>query len=77
MLSMLWWLPLAVVAAAVVPIWRGTRRLVREAAALQASVEALAQLRPLVAEVEAEISGVSGALRHVTSSRGIHDLGRR
>lgn len=58
MLSMLWLFPLAVAAAAVVPIWRATQRLTGEAADLRASIDELARLRPLVADVRAEIIAV-------------------
>jgi hypothetical protein len=71
MLSPLWWLPLAVAAAAAVPIWRGARRLVDEAASLQASIVELAQVRPMVAQVRDEIAAVD------TARRGIRDLGPR
>jgi hypothetical protein len=71
MLSPLWWLPLAVAAAAVYPIWRSSRRLVDEAARLQASIAQLAQARPLVAQVRDEIAAVG------SGTRGIRDLGPR
>jgi hypothetical protein len=89
MLSPLWWLPLAVAAVAVVPIWRGTRRLGVEAAALQASIAGLHDLRPLVAQVKAEIGAVaassaaasSGAASSAAAScvngRAVHHLGPR
>jgi spore maturation protein SpmA len=70
MLSPLWWLPLAVAAAAVVPVWRGARRLAGEAAGLQASIAELQGVRPLVAQVKAEI-----AATHVAAGRAVADLG--
>jgi len=72
MLSMLWWFPLAVAAAAVVPLWQGARRLRAEAAGLRRSIDELSRLRPEVAEVRDEIIAVG-----VTAGRPVHDLGRR
>jgi hypothetical protein len=71
MLSPLWWLPLAVAAAAIIPIWLSTRHLVDEAARLRASVVELAEVRTMVAQVRNEIAAV-GATR-----RSLPDLGPR
>ncbi|MDQ6615151.1 MAG: hypothetical protein M3083_10470 [Actinomycetota bacterium] len=71
MLSPVWWLPLAVAAGAVLPIWRGARRLTEEAAALQVAVAELGAVRPLVAQVRAEIAAVDANRRHS------HDQGPR
>jgi hypothetical protein len=72
MLSMLWWFPLAMAAAAVIPLWRGTRRLLAEAGDLRLSIDELAGLRPAVAQVQAEIVAVAAA-----AGRPLHDLGPR
>jgi hypothetical protein len=72
MLSMLWLFPLVVAAAAVVPIWRATQRLGGEAAELRVSIAELARLRPLVADVRAEIIAVGA-----TPGRPVRDLGPR
>jgi hypothetical protein len=72
MLSPLWWLPLAVAASAVGPIWRGMRRLEADAAGLQASVAELGRVRTLAAEVAAEIAAVAGR-----APRTVPDLTRR
>jgi CubicO group peptidase (beta-lactamase class C family) len=59
MLSLLWWLPLAVAAASAVPLWRAARRLEAEAAGLRTSAADLRRLQPLVAQVGAQLSGVT------------------
>lgn len=71
MVSVLWWLPLAVAATAVVPLWRGAQRLVIEVARTQASISELRRVRPLVAQVKAEIDAVAAP------PRGMQDLGHR
>jgi hypothetical protein len=79
MLSMIWWLPLALGAAAVVPLWRGAQRLGQEAAALRSSIDALARLRPLVADLRAEVAAVGSAVNGAAAAppRSIHHLGPR
>jgi hypothetical protein len=74
--SPLWLMPLIVAAAAVVPIWRGARQLEAEAAGLRASIVELGQVRPLVAQVAAEIAAVNPAGRE-SATRGIDELGHR
>lgn len=71
MLSSLWWLPLAVAACALYPLWRGARRLVDEVAGLEASITELRQVRPLVLQVTAEMAAIELA------RRDLHDLGHR
>ncbi len=71
MLSLLWWLPLAVAATAVVALGRAAQELVTEVARTRASISDLQRVRPLVAEVKAEIDAVAPA------PRGVHDLGHR
>jgi hypothetical protein len=59
MLSPLWWLPLAVAAAAIVPLWRGARRLADEAAGLRTAIADLRLVRPVVAAVKVEIAALT------------------
>ncbi len=76
MLSPLWWLPLAVAAAAPYPIWRGGRRLQAEAAGLQMSIEELRRVRPQVGLVKAELAAIAQA-RRPSPGRDIVDMGHR
>lgn len=76
MLSLLWYLPLALAAAAIWPLWLGASRLADEAAELRVATDELARLRPLVAEVRAEIA-VVGRRAPRSSGLALHDLGRR
>jgi hypothetical protein len=70
MLSPLWWFPLAVAAAAAIPLWRGARSLEVRAAELRTAVADLGRVRPLLVEVKAELAAVEAA-RLV--SRNVHD----
>lgn len=65
MLSSLWWLPLLVAAAAILPLWRAALRLVDEGRALHAVIEQLAAVRPRLAEVRAQIAAVAAAQRRL------------
>jgi hypothetical protein len=76
MLSPLWWLPLTVAAAALYPLWRGTRRLQDEAAGLRTSIAELRRLRPQVGLVKADLAVVAQARRQRVG-RGIVDMGHR
>jgi hypothetical protein len=71
MLSLLWWLPMAVAVAAALVLWWGVRVLHDEASRLQASITELAQVRPQVARLRGEIAAVDAA------RRGLHDTGHR
>ncbi len=76
MLSLLWWLPLAVAALAAIPLWRAGRRLQVESARLRTSAEELRRLRPLVAQVQTEVSGITAAAA-LDDARILRDLASR
>jgi len=71
MLSPLWWLPLAVAVVSIIPLWRGTRSLQREAENLRAAIVDLGAVRPLVAQLSSQVAAVDH------SRRGIEDFGHR
>lgn len=79
MLSLWWWLPVAVAVATVPMLWRGARRLLADAAALDESRARLADLRPVVATVRGEIAvlAATSAGRRADEQRTIPDLGPR
>lgn len=68
MISPLWWLPVAVGAIGVVPLYRGARRLEYELAGLRAGLDRLRSVRPALDEVTAEIRA---------TRRAVEDLARR
>jgi type II secretory pathway component PulJ len=55
MISPFWWLPLAEAALAAVGIWRGIVRLGRERQHLHLALARLQEVRPMLAQVKAEI----------------------
>jgi hypothetical protein len=69
MLSPLWWLPVAVAAAGAVVLGRGARHLLEEVARLQASIAELRQVRPLVADVKAELAALDRRRRGMEGHR--------
>jgi hypothetical protein len=64
-LSPLWWIPLAVAAAAVAPLWFVGRRVAQELAGLRDSVAALHRLQPVVGEVRVETERVRRAFENL------------
>ena len=58
----LWWIPLGVVAVAVVPLFRAGRRVRLELAALRRSVAGLRELRPAIRRVRHEVDLVRSDL---------------
>ncbi|MDP9072576.1 MAG: hypothetical protein M3N98_00130 [Actinomycetota bacterium] len=65
MISPLWWAPLVLVAAAIIPLWFATRRLSDEVAALRASTDGLRQVRTVLAEVRGQIIAARRSLEHL------------
>lgn len=64
-MSALWWVPVAVGAAALLPLYSLTRRVAAELAALKASVVTLSDLKPALAAVESDTDGVRRALENL------------
>jgi hypothetical protein len=64
-LSPLWWISLAVAAAAVVPLWFVGQRVAQELAALRDSIAALQRLQPVAAEVRLETQRVRRAFENL------------
>ena len=79
MLSLWWWFPVVVAVAAVPLLWRGARRLLADAAALDESRARLAAVRPAVEAVRGEIAALAAtsAGRRGDEHRPIPDLGPR
>jgi hypothetical protein len=65
MISPLWWIPLAVVAGALLPLWFVGRRIAQELVALRGSVEALLRLQPVAVEVREDTERVRRAFENL------------
>jgi hypothetical protein len=65
MMSALWWIPVGVGAAGLIPLYQLTRRVAAELAQLRASVSVLSDLRPAVVAVESDAAGVRRALENL------------
>jgi hypothetical protein len=64
-MSAFWWLPVALGAAALPPLYRLNRLVAAELVALRASVVALADLKPAVAAVESDADEVRRTLENL------------
>jgi hypothetical protein len=64
-MTALWWVPVAVGAAALAPLYWLTRLVATELEALRASVAALSEMRPAVAAVESDATQVRRALENL------------
>jgi hypothetical protein len=64
-LSPFWWIPLAVAAAAVVPLWFVGQRVAQELAALRDAIATLHRLQPVAAEVRVETERVRRAFENL------------